>query len=527
MAKPRQAFAGAAAPDRTTAGAVASAVPAGAKAAGPPAGPPQPKQLLRAAKDDNVVRVLELLDLGLDIEHKGMWGNTPLLCACAYGCPGAADALVKRGADCTVRNDDGATPLLLACMEGLDAAALGMLAREDVTMWPPAATVYNQVVDSSEAQTPLRVFAGRLGSHHADVERRRMARARPAADEVDALASPQGVVVVVDEQAVVVVPPMPAADDAQAQLDEVSADLETPPRRLQLPEEPRRHARPAPLQELEVQTAWPRQRLQPDVQPWVRVLHLQAALLGSAPCDAPPRRRGTGILARLRLWPGHCHAEAGCLAQRLVGLVPTLTAVVASRATTAVTAPAACVGVAAVTSTACVGVAAVAREPRQGEPVPVVVAVAAAVVYTTKVACQCPALLVRPHLVPQSLSQPPTPPLPEPPTPPPSRRPLRRRQRRRQTPHRPTRDAQGARGPSRRLLCGPLRAPPRGPLPAPLRGPLHSCCIALPQQGGGAGPQKPILSSALRHQAPLLLPVTSRPAQHDQRGRRRGHRRIT
>ena len=157
MAKPRQAFAGAAAPDRTTAGAVASAVPAGAKAAGPPAGPPQPKQLLRAAKDDNVVRVLELLDLGLDIEHKGMWGNTPLLCACAYGCPGAADALVKRGADCTVRNDDGATPLLLACMEGLDAAALGMLAREDVTMWPPAATVYNQVVDSSEAQTPLRV----------------------------------------------------------------------------------------------------------------------------------------------------------------------------------------------------------------------------------------------------------------------------------------------------------------------------------------------------------------------------------
>eukprot|EP01043_Picozoa_sp_COSAG02_P104121 COSAG02_NODE_40114_length_409_cov_0.709677_1_plen_70_part_01 len=45
---------------------------------------------------------------------------------------------------------------LLACMEGLDEAALGMLARADVNTWPPAATVYNQVVDSSEAQTPLR-----------------------------------------------------------------------------------------------------------------------------------------------------------------------------------------------------------------------------------------------------------------------------------------------------------------------------------------------------------------------------------
>jgi hypothetical protein len=42
-------------------------------------------------------------------------------------------------------------------MEGLDEAALGMLTREDVNIWPPAATVYNQVVDSSEAQTPLRV----------------------------------------------------------------------------------------------------------------------------------------------------------------------------------------------------------------------------------------------------------------------------------------------------------------------------------------------------------------------------------
>lgn len=162
VARPRQAFGGPAAPDRTAGAAVAglaqgSTAPTRLKGAAVSAGPPQPKQLLRAAKDDNVARVVELLDLGLDMEHKGMWGNTPLLCACAYGCPGVADALVKRGADCTVRNDDGATPLLLACMEGLDAAALGMLAREGVALWPPAATVYNQVVDSSEAQTPLRV----------------------------------------------------------------------------------------------------------------------------------------------------------------------------------------------------------------------------------------------------------------------------------------------------------------------------------------------------------------------------------
>lgn len=155
MAKPRQAFDGPAPSERLTGSAISPAVPARPRG-GAPAGPPQPKQLLRAAKDDNVARVLELLDLGLDIEHKGMWGNTPLLCACAYGCPDVADTLVKRGADCTVQNDDGASPLLLACMEGLDAAVLGMLAREDVAMWPAAATVYNQVVDISEAQTPLR-----------------------------------------------------------------------------------------------------------------------------------------------------------------------------------------------------------------------------------------------------------------------------------------------------------------------------------------------------------------------------------
>ena len=120
-------------------------------------GPPQPKQLLRAAKDDDAARVAELLDAGLDIEHKGMWGNTPLLCACAYGCAEVADVLVTRGADCTVLNDDGASPLMLACMEGLERAALGMLAKGGVALWPAAASVYNQVVDSSESQTPLRV----------------------------------------------------------------------------------------------------------------------------------------------------------------------------------------------------------------------------------------------------------------------------------------------------------------------------------------------------------------------------------
>ena len=164
VAKPRPAFqepaaaaAAAAAPSAPSAARGARRAAGGPGAQGDAAAAPQPKQLLRAAKDDDVARVTELLDLGLDMEHKGMWGNTPLLCACAYGCAGVADALVKRGADCTVVNDDGATPLLLACMEGLDAAALGMLGRDGVALWPPAATVYNQVVDSSEAQTPLRV----------------------------------------------------------------------------------------------------------------------------------------------------------------------------------------------------------------------------------------------------------------------------------------------------------------------------------------------------------------------------------
>ena len=134
-----------------------AAAPRAGAGAGPggAAGPPAPKQLLRAAKDGDAARIEELLEQGLDIEHRGMWANTPLLCACAYGSAEAAEVLVRRGADCTVANDDGATPLMLACMEGLDAAAVAMLG-QGVELWPAAATVYNPVADSSEAQTPLR-----------------------------------------------------------------------------------------------------------------------------------------------------------------------------------------------------------------------------------------------------------------------------------------------------------------------------------------------------------------------------------
>eukprot|EP01048_Picozoa_sp_COSAG05_P017731 COSAG05_NODE_2470_length_3023_cov_2.592339_3_plen_334_part_00 len=122
------------------------------------ADPALPKHLLRACKDNDAQRAAELLGIGIDIEHRGMWGNTPLLCATAYGSASVAELLVSRGADCTVVNEDGATPLMLACLEGLQAAVAGMLARPGggLDLWPPAATVYSRAVDSASAQTPLR-----------------------------------------------------------------------------------------------------------------------------------------------------------------------------------------------------------------------------------------------------------------------------------------------------------------------------------------------------------------------------------
>eukprot|EP01052_Picozoa_sp_SAG31_P026618 SAG31_NODE_2427_length_5717_cov_3.956671_2_plen_348_part_00 len=118
---------------------------------------PQPKQLLRAAKDGDAASVARLLDAGLDIEHRGMWGNNPLLCACAYGSDAVASLLIQRGANVAVENEDGATALMLGCLEGLQTAVGLMLDSGTLpSLWPPAVIVYNKDTDSSSPQTPLR-----------------------------------------------------------------------------------------------------------------------------------------------------------------------------------------------------------------------------------------------------------------------------------------------------------------------------------------------------------------------------------
>ena len=121
---------------------------------------PQPKMLLRAAKDGDAATMEQLLNAGLDIEHRGMWGNNPLLCACAYGSDEVAALLLRRGAKVAVENEDGATALMLGCLEGLVDAIGLMLAASGPdglqTLWPEAVIVYNKDCDSSSPQTPLR-----------------------------------------------------------------------------------------------------------------------------------------------------------------------------------------------------------------------------------------------------------------------------------------------------------------------------------------------------------------------------------
>ena len=69
--------------------AAPSAAPSAPAIAGQPSAVPvDEKELLRsfvrALKDGDLVRTIELLDTGAPLEHRGMWDNTPLLVACHY-----------------------------------------------------------------------------------------------------------------------------------------------------------------------------------------------------------------------------------------------------------------------------------------------------------------------------------------------------------------------------------------------------------------------------------------------------------
>eukprot|EP00965_Chrysotila_dentata_P232987 6199310-Pleurochrysis_carterae.AAC.1 len=74
---------------------------------------------IKAVKAGRLDEVQSLLDSGVDIEHRSMWENTPLLVACHYAHSAVALELLGRGANASAVNELGCTPLLYACNEHL------------------------------------------------------------------------------------------------------------------------------------------------------------------------------------------------------------------------------------------------------------------------------------------------------------------------------------------------------------------------------------------------------------------------
>jgi len=94
------------------------------------------------------------LESNLDINARGMWGNTPLILACQYGYEEIALLLLSEGADFNVCNEKGARPLLYSCIEGLTGVVVELVGRGDIIETEPV-HLYNQHTDSSQRLTPF------------------------------------------------------------------------------------------------------------------------------------------------------------------------------------------------------------------------------------------------------------------------------------------------------------------------------------------------------------------------------------
>lgn len=122
------------------------------------------KGMVKAAKDNDVACIDELIAEGADIEQLGMWDNTPLIVACSYGNRDAALRLIEHKAKIVVRNEQGATPLHYAAVEGLSGVVDSLLASSTAEEAAAlancgAAKIYNRHLDAYATRTPLGAAA--------------------------------------------------------------------------------------------------------------------------------------------------------------------------------------------------------------------------------------------------------------------------------------------------------------------------------------------------------------------------------
>ena len=115
--------------------------------------------LMQSIKTGNVANVEACLHAGKDVNQVGMWGNTPLICACQYGKERIALLLLDNGACVHSVNHKGANALLYACLEGLNTVVKRLVLSGNVSIETAHATIFNFTNDSYVEHSPLSAAA--------------------------------------------------------------------------------------------------------------------------------------------------------------------------------------------------------------------------------------------------------------------------------------------------------------------------------------------------------------------------------
>lgn len=100
----------------------------------------------------------------VDLDERGMWGNTPLLVATQYAHPQVALALIAGGANTCLENERGATALHFSCAEGFVDVGRALLdngARAD----PHVAAVHHPGVNGGQTVHVTPLSAAATGGH--------------------------------------------------------------------------------------------------------------------------------------------------------------------------------------------------------------------------------------------------------------------------------------------------------------------------------------------------------------------------
>lgn len=124
--------------------------------------------------------------VAVDIDERGMWGNTPLLVATQYAHPHVALALIAGGANTCLENERRATALHFSCAEGLVDVGRALL-ENGADVDPPVAAVHHPAVNGGQTVPITPLSAAATGGH---TELVRLLVERGA--EVDRRVSPKG-----------------------------------------------------------------------------------------------------------------------------------------------------------------------------------------------------------------------------------------------------------------------------------------------------------------------------------------------